>query len=77
MHHGSSAALLSALSKFGSSSCVPWLCLKPLIFSAFPLPTFSFVEEAMPGAPSSFLLLVVRPGAPSSVLAPSSGARSP
>ena len=24
----------------------------------------------MPGAPSSFLLLVVRPGAPSSVLAP-------
>ena len=28
-------------------------------------------------APSSFLLLVVRPGAPSSVLAPSSDARSP
>ena len=31
----------------------------------------------MPGAPSSFLLLVVRPGAPGSVLAPSSDARSP
>ena len=28
----------------------------------------------MPGAPSSFLLLVVRPGAPSSVLAPKVGA---
>ena len=28
----------------------------------------------MPFAPSSFLLLVVRPGAPSSVLAPSSDA---
>ena len=32
---------------------------------------------AMPGAPSSFLFLVVRPGAPTSVLAPSSDARSP
>ena len=31
----------------------------------------------MPGAPSSFLFLVVRPGALSSVLAPSSDARSP
>ena len=30
----------------------------------------------MPGAPSSFLFLVVRPGAPSSVLAPSSDATS-
>ena len=30
-----------------------------------------------PFAPSSFLLLVVRPGAPSSVLAPSSDARIP
>ena len=29
------------------------------------------------GAPSSFLLLVVWPGAPSSILAPSSDARSP
>ena len=29
----------------------------------------------MPGAPSSFLFLVVGPGAPSSVLAPSSDAR--
>ena len=28
----------------------------------------------MPGATSSFLLLVARPGAPSSILAPSSGA---
>ena len=27
----------------------------------------------MPGAPSSYLLLVVRPGAPSSILAPSTG----
>ena len=40
----------------------------------------SLILVAMPGAPSSFLLLyssflllVVRPGAPSSVLAPSSG----
>ena len=32
---------------------------------------------AIPGAPSSFLFLVVWPGAPSSVLAPSSTARSP
>ena len=31
----------------------------------------------MPFAPSSFLLLVVRPGAPSSVLAPSSDAFVP
>ena len=31
----------------------------------------------MPGAPSSFLLLVAMPFAPSSVLAPSSDARSP
>ena len=32
---------------------------------------------AMPFVISSFLFLVVRPGAPSSVLAPSSDARSP
>ena len=32
---------------------------------------------AMPFVPSSFLLIVVRPGAPSSVLVPSSKARSP
>ena len=31
----------------------------------------------MPGAPRSFLFLVVRPGAPGSVLDPSSDARSP
>ena len=31
----------------------------------------------MPGAFSSLLFLVVRPGAPSSILAPSSDARSP
>ena len=31
----------------------------------------------MPGAPSSFLLLVAMPFAPSSVLPPSSDARSP
>ena len=35
----------------------------------------SLLLVAMPG--SSFLFLVVRPGAPSSVLAPSSDARSP
>ena len=37
----------------------------------------SLLLVAMPGAPSSFLFLVVRPGAPSGVLAPSSDARSP
>ena len=36
--------------------------------------SFLFLE---PGVPSSFFFLVVRPGAPSSVLAPSSDARSP
>ena len=35
---------------------------------------FKMLLVAMPFVPSSFLLLVVRPGAPSSVLAPSSGA---
>ena len=39
---------------------------------------FSFCRSShIPRAPSSFLFLVVRPGAPSSVLAPSSDARSP
>ena len=41
-----------------------------------------FAKEVLPfpgdkGTPSSFLFLVVRPGAPSSLLAPSSDARSP
>ena len=31
----------------------------------------------MPGAPSSYLLFVVRPGAPGSVLAPNSDGKSP
>ena len=38
--------------------------------------TASLLLVAMPFVPSSFLLLVVRPGAPSSVLAPSSNALS-
>ena len=37
----------------------------------------SLLLVVRPGAPSSFLLLVAMPGAPSSVLAPSSDARSP
>ena len=37
----------------------------------------SLLLVAMPFAPSSFLFLVVRPGALSSFLAPSSDARSP
>ena len=37
----------------------------------------SLLLVAMSGAPGSFLFLVVRPGAPSSVLAPSSDAKSP
>ena len=36
-----------------------------------------FRKDLVPFAPSSFLLLVAMPGAPSSVLAPSSKARSP
>ena len=39
--------------------------------------TRKIVTSAGQHVPSSFLLLVVRPGAPSSVLAPSSDARSP
>ena len=37
---------------------------------------FAKLTELLSGAPNSFLLLVVRPGAPNSVLAPSSKARS-
>ena len=45
------------------------------LFLVVPL-VASLLLVAMRGAPSSFLFLVVRPGAPSSVLAPSSDARS-
>ena len=37
----------------------------------------SLLLVPMPGAPNNFWLLVVRPGAPSGVLAPSTDARSP
>ena len=37
----------------------------------------SLLLVVMPGALGGFLLLVVRPGVPSSALAPSSDARSP
>ena len=37
----------------------------------------SLLLVAMPFVPSSFLLLVVRPGAPSSVLAPNSNGLQP
>ena len=42
-----------------------------------PNPKHTFDSMTLRQASSSFLLLVVRPGAPSSVLAPSSKARSP
>ena len=48
------------------------------VTSSDALATSSFLFLVVrPGAPSSFLLLVAMPGAPSSVLAPSSDARSP
>ena len=45
-----------------------------LLLEALLLLVASLLLVAMPFAPSSFLFLVVRPGAPSSVLAPSSDA---
>ena len=55
----------------GAPSSFLLLVAMPLLLVA------SLLLAAMPGAPSSFLLLVAMPFAPSSVLAPSSDARSP
>ena len=44
---------------------------------AIKLKVKSLLLVVRPGAPSSFLFLVAMPGAPSSVLAPSSDARTP